>query len=347
VRPGFDLDLLEDGSYTVVPLLHRNLQELGIGDSDVGRLRGIYRHTWSRNQLLLERLGVAIDALTASDVEPLSLGGPIRALRYYGDAGLRPTDIIELLVRPSEHGRALTVLGEFGWKPAREAAHQPQDPAYLVHEDSRLVVRTRALADTGAPDSSLMDAAWKATEEVDLKGRRARVPNPSAELLCIVLDGAVGRPRRNIQWVADATLLLRAAQSEVDWQLVLEEALAASLALRLRDALGYVSEAVEAPVPPEIIAKLHETPTTRRETLAHRLSGSTGVIAGDFPRTTARYLRTTPDRGPIGILAGFPAFLADTWGLGSAWHVPATALSKATAGLRRRRTPADHPRAQP
>jgi hypothetical protein len=202
------------------------------------------------------------------------------------------------------------------------------------------------LGETGAPESSLVDAAWKATEDLDLRGGRARVPNASVELLCIVLDGAVGGPRRNIQWVADATLLLRAALSEVDWQLVLDEALAASLALRLRDALGYIS-AVEVPIPPEVIAKLHETPTTRREALAHRLSGGTSVIAGDFPHTVARYLRTTPDRGPLGILAGFPAFLADTWGLGSAWHVPATALSKATARLRRRRTPADRARAQP
>jgi hypothetical protein len=329
-----------------MPLLHRNLRALEIEDPYVGRLRGIYRHTWSRNQLLLERLSVALDALADGAVEPLALGGPPRALRYYEDAGLRPIDLLELLLRPQQRARGLALLGELGWKPAREDADFRDGPAHLVGRDSRLVARTRGLADSGTPGTPLTETAWKTAEELDLKGRRARVLSPSADFLSIVLDGAVGRQRRNIQWVADALFLLRTAHSEIDWQLVLREALANSLALRLRDALDYIATVVDAPVPDSIRVELGETPTNRQEALAHRLSGVSGVVAGEFPRTAARYLRMNPDGGPIPMLMGFPAFLATTWGLRSVWHVPVTALSKAAAGVRRRLTASARPRAR-
>jgi len=55
----------EEGSYRLYPLVYKNLSRLGVGVSGLGKLKGAYRHTWYRNQLLLHRSRAVLDLLAA------------------------------------------------------------------------------------------------------------------------------------------------------------------------------------------------------------------------------------------------------------------------------------------
>ena len=96
LRPQLELDRLELGSFPVLPLVHRQLERLGIDDPEMSRLGGIRRRTWAMNQLELEAVTPALRSLD----EPIVVGGWQFPAHYYGgDFGLRQVDGLEVLVR--------------------------------------------------------------------------------------------------------------------------------------------------------------------------------------------------------------------------------------------------------
>jgi hypothetical protein len=96
LRPQLELDRLELGSFPVLPLVHRQLERLGVDDPEMSRLGGIRRRTWAMNQLELDRVTPALRSLD----EPIVVGGWQFPAHYYGgDFGLRPVEGLEVLGR--------------------------------------------------------------------------------------------------------------------------------------------------------------------------------------------------------------------------------------------------------
>jgi hypothetical protein len=123
LRPQLELDRLELGSFPVLPLVHRQLVELGIDDSYLPRLAGIRRRTWTMNRLELERVTPALRSLD----DPIVVGGWQFPARYYGgDFGLRPVEGLEVLERlawefstPEREPEVETIEIELGGTKAR------------------------------------------------------------------------------------------------------------------------------------------------------------------------------------------------------------------------------------
>src|ERR1700761_491560 len=46
-----DLDDLDPASFRIMSLAYRRMIDLGIDDPDAGRIKGIYRYHWTRNQI--------------------------------------------------------------------------------------------------------------------------------------------------------------------------------------------------------------------------------------------------------------------------------------------------------
>ena len=92
-----DLDLLDAGSLRLLPLLYRAMTARGESWTHLGRLRGVYRQTWYRNNLLIGRLARLIDALERAGIPTLVLKGVPLALCYYRDTALRPMGDADLL----------------------------------------------------------------------------------------------------------------------------------------------------------------------------------------------------------------------------------------------------------
>jgi hypothetical protein len=109
-RATLDIDRLEPGSYSLMPLVYRSLRAANVDEPLMPRLKGIYRHTWSKNQLLGEDAAAALAALARAGVDALAIGGLSR-LRFYPELGLRTMTECEVLCRPDDVERALRALG--------------------------------------------------------------------------------------------------------------------------------------------------------------------------------------------------------------------------------------------
>jgi hypothetical protein len=107
---------LETGTFCLLPPVYARLTAGGVADDLLPRLRGAYRSAWYRNQLRLDRLRPALEALAENGVEAIVPGGLAVAARYYPELALRPVPLIELAVQPKDGAATREILERLDWR---------------------------------------------------------------------------------------------------------------------------------------------------------------------------------------------------------------------------------------
>jgi hypothetical protein len=318
-REGLDLDVLERGSYSLMPLVYRRLSESLPDEPLLPRVKGIYRHTWSKNQVLLDDLRGTAAAFERAGVEPLVVGGAAR-LAYYPELGLRTLTEFELLVRDDEVERALRAVGWSG-DVVPERVLRGRSALRVGSGPRPFGLHWRVLPEYPAGRE---EYETRSLVHVDARGLA-----PTDELAHTLLGGARSALWANVQWVADAVLIIRSG--EVAWERLAELAEERRAALGLREALGYLTRFVE--VPEDTVARLGRLHATRRDRLAHRLGASGGRALGELPRTLAGYVRSSEGAKPLSTVLGLPGFLRVAWDVDHGWQLPLVAARKGAATL--------------
>lgn len=331
-----DLDTIETGSYRLLPLLYRNLGPRLGGDRDAERLKGIYRSSWTANQVGLRTARKAIDALADAGVEVLVLKGAALVDIAYGDPGARPMGDVDLAVPPDQVNESVGALREAGFAASED------DPKRLLTARHSLAFR-----DTNGHEVDLHrgllwrvgleEEFWRGSIEAEVAGAPVRILNPADQLLHVCAHGAAWNPVHPLRWVADAFKVIEAADAQLDWERLVTMAKRGRLTLPLHDAIFYLASALQAPVPAETIEALAAAPVSRVEHFAHK-----ALAAAPSSRRSATMLWWFWERhraqvrldGGRPSLRGLIRHIQDFWGLNRASQVPVHAARR----LLRRRT---------
>ena len=307
--------------FQLLPLVSRNLPETEFDSEVAGRLAGLRRLTWSRNQLLFHAAGEAFAALRDAGMQPLVLKGAALAELAYRDAALRPMFDVDLLVAPRHAREALAVLTSAGWASSRAEpagrlrVHHSVDLSRPPGGELDLHWQSLWLAADDAP-------LWEAATPIRLGGVEARAVGAADNLLIVCAHGLPWAEVPAIRGVADAVTLIRGTEPAVDWKWFRAEArrrrlaLWAAVALRfLRDELG-VSE-----VPAAVVEDLGGEPVGRAERTVLM-----SAMAPDSPLRTYRLARERHRRlrsmGAAEAPPGFLAFAREFWGVDRTADLP-------------------------
>jgi hypothetical protein len=342
LRPSFDLDRLEPSSYVLLPLMYQQLEQLGLENQLLPKLRGIYRRTWYLNQLRLDRLKPALEAVHESDVDPLVVSSWELPICYYRDLGLRAVPELSLLVRPASVGRASQALSEAGWTgPVEPSESFLRSRPYARFEGANgatCLISWRLFHEFVDPARGREpEDLWEPSIDFSLGGVAARALCPTDELLNVCVSGARTSSWPTITWIVDAMAVLRASGSAIDWARFVLQARQLRATLRVLDAASFLRHELDAEVPSNVLEELGETPARRRDLLAHRTAASHWPLLGVPPEILTRFLRLTADEGVAGALARLPTFLRDEWGLDRRSQIPFSAAQKGMARLTARR----------
>lgn len=340
-----DIDLVEYGSLRLLPLLYRNLTALAATDPQIGLYKGIYRQTWYQNQMRMHSLLPILRALNDAAIPTILLKGMALSQRYYRDLGLRPMFDLDLLV-PTWHAKAAyTVLGQLGWK-----ARTSNEPSF--DEDTLQTRHATSLRNARDEELDLHWHAffhfcyegadedfWQAARPLILEGVPTQILDPADQLLHLCAHGARWSPLGHVQWLADATLVLRECGDELDWGRLFEQAEKRRLFLPVRETLLYIKEALQAPVLDEIFDKMKHAPVSRLERMEFRtIASSPDGPLGWLPLFWFYYLRTAqrPSDGRLRArFLGFPRYLQRRWRMDHLWDVGLHVLSKGIQIVRR------------
>jgi hypothetical protein len=324
-RRGVDFDDVDHGSTRLLPLVYRRLGPDVFDIEVVGRLKGLYRRSWSRNQLLFKRAAEAIELLGAAGIETMVTKGASLALLSYGDVGVRPMDDVDVLVPIELTGEAVSVLVDAGWSPEKN------DPAAWTQVHHSLGFSGPREGEVDLHWFSLWQPAsdrelWAASVPMELAGIGTRAPSPADQLLLACVHGTPWSPLPPFRWIADAVTVIRAGGERLDWDRLAAEAERRRLTVATAAALAYLGEEFGAEVPDDLLGQLRAASTSRHERAAFR-----AACRPDSPLRTLRMawdryrrLRDLDTGAPRP--DGFPGFACRFWGVDSVWQLARHAL---------------------
>ncbi|MES2460457.1 MAG: nucleotidyltransferase family protein [Armatimonadota bacterium] len=276
-----DIDVLDGGSIRLLPLLSVSLKSQGIDTPELPRFKGVYRHTWCKNQLLVRDMTPVLRALEEAGIPTLLLKGAALIQEYYPDYGLRPMGDFDLLVPVNDAWRSMELLRASGWLLAygediyrQERVSEDREQAFLSPTKQRLDLHWHAMNSffdkEGAQKTDAM--LWEGARTAHFQGMKTAVPNPADLLLHLCIHGSEGRPGGPLlRWVADSYTLLNKPGLTLDWDRLVQQAREHQMALPLYDTLGYLADALSAPIPEVVLRELKAIPASRTHQVLYAL----------------------------------------------------------------------------
>ena len=314
-----------------LPAVCRNLGRL-LGTRDAGLVQ-VYAWSFGANASILQKTAGAVKALRAASIPVLALKGTALLVATYRDIGIRPMSDADLLVPESRIVEALEVLMAAGWRgdPAHAWLKTEMHAGTLVHARITLDLHRHALYE--ARYAAADEAFFADSRAAELSGMSCLVMSPEDQILHSIVHGLRWSVAPSDIWILDVITLLRAGP--IDAAKIRGRAESLGLVVPLKRGLA-MTRAVfgESERFEPILGPLEGCPEPWSERAEHwfRVREPAGIL-GALPNLWFAHHRSAPP-GPSR-LGGFPAFLSNTWGLGSPSRLPRVLLDK----LLRRRLP--------
>lgn len=358
LRPDLVFDDITGDQQRLMPLIHRSLTTLGIDDIDLGRMRGLHRNSWYRNQMLVSRVEPTILALTSAGIDVMVMKGLPLGLLYYPELGLRPMADADLLVPFSQYLAAIDVLQTEGF-----VVERPQHASFPM---------LRAASEAKHPNGTEIDLHWQVHRSIGLPGASAawgpefwsaeiadddfwsraqpfaigsaRCLAPSAEdlFLHVCVHNAYSPYGVALRWAVDAAMIIR-TREDFDWQALIRRARDRRVLIGVRKSLQYLADDLGIPVPEDFRQELERSsPTLRDRYISRELEHPARL--GWKRRNLVGFMMVTHLEPPHRVVSAFLVFVATIFGSGSVRRLPVDFirnLKKRAKAFGRRRKDAD------
>jgi hypothetical protein len=301
------------------------------------RLKGVYRQSWYRNQLLFHRTAGILRVLRDSGVDTLALKGIPLSLIYYADNAVRPMSDADVLVRLADLERSIRLLQEHGWRPHRPLPSCPPPHrgswVFIDRDEHEFDLHWHVFGDCLSGDSD--DDLWDAAQPLLVGDVPTKALAPADELLHALVHGIHWSPVPSIRWVPDAAAIIAVAGEELDWERLLAQASKRRFLPIVTVGLRYLHDVLAVPVPPAVLASLSARPlrVVERVELWSRMEGT--ALSGAC-RTWFGYLRSLDEPGGWPGPAGYLRYLRALWVADGYWDLLSMARSKVSHRRARR-----------
>jgi hypothetical protein len=329
-----DVERVDPGSQRLLPQLYRNVRTYAERDPLLERLKGVYRHTWSANNVLFHEAGRLLRALAQAEVRTLVLDGIALVTSYYRDQGARAVDSIVIMIPPDDLPKAAHTFAAEGWD-AGGLLRSPPPGRYS--SQARVLGGRRPVDLLWDPfpegcDPDIRRTCWTGAEPAVVAEAACQRLAPAEELLRICVRAGRWEALPPFRRLADALVLLRAAGTSLDWDRFARQALRSRVVLPVRASLMLLREVLDAPVPDSTLRQLQNAPVGAGDWLEQRLSEGPRPALGRLPDLLSRYRRLAGAEATGVRESGFVRYLQGAWDVRRAWQLPVVAMGK---GLRR------------
>jgi len=262
---------LDHGSFRLLPLLYVNLKQMGLNDPLMGKLKGAYRQSWSKNQTLFHYMAKVIDNLQSHGIKTMLLKGAALSLLYYKNNGARPMADIDVLV-PHEHARlAHDLLISNDWVAMMALDEGTINYGHALHftnpRSQELDLHWRIFP--GCCQGEENDF-WADAVPVKIAGVATLAPNPTDMLFHSIIHGVAWNPEPPIRWVADVLSLINSPDADIDWTRFVTLAKKYRVSLRLKKGLEYLCAKFHPEIPQTIMNTVRNIQVTHLEKMEYR-----------------------------------------------------------------------------
>jgi len=321
-----NLDDLDPSCFRIMSLVYRRMIELGIDDRDAGRIKGVYRYHWTRNQIAWRGKDRIVRALGELGIDTLLLKGAALSRTVYPEPTTRGMHDLDILVPVPAAEAAMALLKKEGWIAQHFDAVRTIELfhgcSFLHPEYGELDLHWHVMRSCCRSDGDA--ELWAAARSLVAEGIRTKVLCPADMFLHACEHGMHPSPASALQWMVDATFIIRNSSAPFDWARLVDQARKFRLVLMVRRTLRFIRRHFEPSIPAEVIRKLAFTPTAPRDHIAYFLAGRLEGEEGLLHRigvAGGHYLNLTSGQPLRERLLGFPLYFRLLSHERRPWHV--------------------------
>jgi hypothetical protein len=262
---------LDQGSFRLLPLLYTNMQKHGVDDPVMGKLKGVYRNAWSKNQTLFHEMAKVVKYLQNAGIKTILLKGAPLSLLYYKNNGSRPMADIDVLVPLKQARLACELLQNAGWTPFPPVS----EPDLIFGHAVQLKNSFGKEFDlhwhpfNGCSEDYEKDF-WNGAIPVKMANVISLAPNPTDMLFHVIIHGMAWNPVPSIRWIADAITLINSKDFTIDWQRLICNAQKNHMTLRFKNGLKYLHDNFHPSIPASVMESALNLPVSYLEKIEYR-----------------------------------------------------------------------------
>ena len=211
------------------------------------------RTEWTASAFLATELQGVLREFSSLGLDVLPLKGPLLGQILYASPSLRPSDDLDLLVRPEDFEQAQSLLFHLGFTPA----YEPDDYHQALQRGNTCVELHFAVAPPSSPAMDL-EGLWRRARVVEFRGEKARCFAKPDLLVYLTLHGVKHQFAR-LLWILDVVRAL-AASDEDDLNHALNMARAIGLEGALLTTCALARDGFHAALPFPIAAAIERQP---------------------------------------------------------------------------------------
>ncbi|NEP72052.1 MULTISPECIES: nucleotidyltransferase family protein [unclassified Okeania] len=326
-----DIDNLDSDSNSLLPLVYRNLSTHQINHPEMGRLKGIYRSKFYKNQLLIQKITKILNSLQDADIETILLNDVAINLQYYPHIALRHIYNFDLLIRTENASKTINFLDRLGWKYSENLPIRTVVGNAAIFKDElgcRLSIHYPVALD--AIQQNVEHNFWQEAEINQVGEMSTYLLNPSNQLLQVCLQAWPFKQVSTAIWVADAMMILNSSGDKIDWNQLINQAKKRQIVLPVQNTLPLLDKILDTSLPEATLQEIEQLPISKLEQREYQIINSKLYPFIDtFLSRYYLYSRLVNNSNAQLKLIEFTRYLQAVWGLASFWQVPIQVVIKA------------------
>lgn len=269
-------DDINYATFRLVSLLCLRLKEFGFSNDELyGRIKGVYRKTWLKNQLLIDATERVVSLMKKNDIPVAVFKGIPLLIQVYKDVGARFLSDADIIIDPEHIRKAFKLLTQHGWKytslPFPVLEKDPTEACLAIDRE----ITVREDKENGVE----VDVHWKLfdrpnnpmvyeeivsrAQPIAINGVECLAFSPEDLLLHVIVHGSVYSEYRPIRWIVDAGYIIR--EMRLDWDLLLSLIKKYKFEVQAVIAFRYLSERRGMKIPEGFMKKLKDIPLDPKE----------------------------------------------------------------------------------
>lgn len=323
------------------PLIYLRMQKLALQDDELfGRIKGIYRNAWVKNQRLLAVTKEVVSKCNEKNIALLILKGVPLLLEVYKDTGARFLGDADFIIPPQHAPAVVKMMLADNWqydKTWTPESNNPVSSMYRVikstgfvnaqgikldihwnifalnhHAKTFDVFSLKNISSIAFRDAFWHDAVSSHIDDIPCK----RLCNEDL-LIHVIIHGTEGNTYRPLRWVVDGISIIN--KFPINWDFIQKRAKDFGFHVELSIGFRYLKEKFNANIPEPFLREISQIPVTKKEIKKYyrfsNISHSDRYSAfGNFPLIWYAYWKFEPKPRTV---FGFLKYLRNSFGLKS------------------------------
>jgi hypothetical protein len=310
-------DSLDGGSFRLMPMLYKKLAPYGLRDERYEKIKGIYRYTLYKNNIILSGFHKIVQALHGAGIRMILLKGGALIIKYYSDLAVRPMNDIDILIEKHNVKKAMDILCELGWQYSLrididQALRIYPSVTFLSRHGFELDLHWNIMNEYS--EKHFVAELWRDASQAEYKDVPIYLLAAEDQVMHNCAHGVKWDALPTIRWIPDVLAILN-AEPELSWTALARKCSERKLTMAVRSCLKYLKLNFNAPIPSDALDLLFAQTVSDEEKKMYAAYTAPLTFGNRIIRQWKLYKNIYQSRPWPAKILFFPAFLKEKSGI--------------------------------